>query len=157
MRDRSAEIAAIKSKGFNITTQATQNYLNPHVPLDFQNIRLNTKLIEDAILQLGDYKKANPRLADRENVIRAIANNDIRAMREISCFFYRTSGIYARILRYMAFMYRYDWFVTPYVKDTNIKDEKLLDGFTKCLDQLDNFNIFKAISPNCFLTPKLSS
>ena len=40
-------------------------------------------------------------------------------------FFYKTSGIYSRILRYMAFMYRYDWYVTPYVSDTNMKKEKI--------------------------------
>ena len=36
-------------------------------------------------------------------------------MREISNFFYKTSGIYARLCRYMAYLYKYDWFVTPYI------------------------------------------
>lgn len=143
MRNRSAEIAAIKSKGFNIATRTTQNYLDAHVPLDFQSIRLNTKQIEDATLQLGSYKKANPHLADRDNVMQAIANRDLVKMREISEYFYRTSGVYARILRYMAFMYRYDWYVTPYVNDKSVKEEKLLEGFTKCLNLLDNFGVKK--------------
>ena len=34
-------------------------------------------------------------------------------MREISDFYFKTCGIYSRILRYMAYMYNYDWFVTP--------------------------------------------
>jgi len=37
-------------------------------------------------------------------------------MIEISNFFYRTSGIYARLCRYMAYLYKYDWFITPFVK-----------------------------------------
>ena len=36
-------------------------------------------------------------------------------MREISNFFYRTSGIYSRLCRYMARLYKYDWFITPYI------------------------------------------
>ena len=36
-------------------------------------------------------------------------------MRNISNFFYKTSGIYARLCRYMAYLYRYDWFITPYI------------------------------------------
>lgn len=36
-------------------------------------------------------------------------------MREISNFFYKTSGIYARLCRYMAYLYKYDWFITPYI------------------------------------------
>ena len=36
-------------------------------------------------------------------------------MRDISNFFYKTSGIYARLCRYMAYLYKYDWFITPYI------------------------------------------
>ncbi len=36
-------------------------------------------------------------------------------MRDISNFFYRTSGIYSRLCRYMAYLYKYDWFITPYI------------------------------------------
>ena len=141
MRDRSAEIAAIKSKGFTIATRESQEI--PHAPLEFQNIRINTKQIEDAVLQLGDYKKARPDLANREVVLKAIAERDLPKLREISEFFYRASGIYARILRYMAFMYRYDWFVTPYLDDEKAKKEKLLEGFHNCLNDLDNFGVKK--------------
>ena len=66
-------------------------------------------------------------------------------MREISDFFYKTSGIYARIIRYMAFMYRYDQMITPYTKDESIKKEKLLKGFQQSLDTLDNFQVKKVL------------
>jgi len=45
----------------------------------------------------------------------AINTGDINRMREISNFFYKTSGIYSRLCRYMAYLYKYDWFITPYI------------------------------------------
>ena len=66
-------------------------------------------------------------------------------MREISDFFYKTSGIYARIIRYMAFMYRYDQMVTPYVNDEDTKKEKILKNFQLCLNTLDNFQVKKVL------------
>jgi len=38
-------------------------------------------------------------------------------MRDISNFFYKTSGIYGRLCRYMAYLYKYDWFITPYIEE----------------------------------------
>ena len=40
-------------------------------------------------------------------------------MRDISSYFYRTSGIYSRLCRYMAYLYKYDWFITPYIANCN--------------------------------------
>ena len=76
--------------------------------IDFDKIKVGAKTLDDAIIKLGDYSKINPRLADKATVLRAISTYDLPLMREISDFFYKTSGIYARIIRYMAFMYRYD-------------------------------------------------
>jgi len=65
-------------------------------------------------------------------------------MRDISNYFYRTSGIYQRLCRYMAYMYRYDWLVTPYYSDEmGKKPQKLLEGFNKALLYLDNFEAKK--------------
>ena len=140
----------IKSKGFNITSGIRQEafpsgYQQVGVPIDYNKIKIGAKNLDDAILKLGSFSKINPRLADKETVLRAIDTYDLKAMREISNFFYKTSGIYARILRYMAFMYRYDWYVTPYVNNDNLKQEKLLDGFYKSLTILDNFQVKKIL------------
>lgn len=64
-------------------------------------------------------------------------------MRDISNFYYRTSGIYNRLCRYMAYMYRYDWMVTPYVNSNSVGENKILDGFNKILNYLDNFEVKK--------------
>ena len=80
-------------------------------------------------------------------------------MREISNFFYRTSGIYSRLCRYMAYLYKYDWFITPYINgceglldidsglgnidsQTQIKErKKQFDNFFKVLKYCQNFEI----------------
>lgn len=149
MRNRVNEI---KAKGFNIvqgSQDASQEmqaaYQGLPVNLDFSKIKVGAKTLDDAVMDLGVYKKINPRCADKATVLRAIDRYDLKAMREISDFFYKTSGIYSRILRYMAFMYRYDWFVTPYVNDESMKDTKVLDGFHKCLTTLDNFGVKKKL------------
>ena len=126
--------------------------------LDFSKIKIGVKTVEDAIYNLGDLKKVNPRLGDKKEVLRAINNGDLKAMREISNFFFKTSGIYARLCRYMAYLYRYDWVITPYVNDTNIKKEKILDSFNKALFALDTFDVkafcndvaLKVVKNGCF-------
>ena len=150
MRNR---IEEIHSKGFNIIAGQLDTDLDQPtgymgIPaLDFNKIKIGAKTLDDAILKLGNYTKINPRLADKENVLRAIDTYDLKTMREISDFFYKTSGIYARIIRYMAFMYRYDWFVTPYVNEEKMKEkpDKLLEGFYGALMTLDNFSVKKVL------------
>lgn len=148
MRNRIEEIHA---KGFNINAGRLDTDLDQPTgytpPIDFNKIKIGAKTLDDAILKLGSFKKANPRLADKGTVLKAIAEYDLSTMREISDFFYKTSGIYARIVRYMAFMYRYDWFVTPYVNDDKMKDkpEKLLMGFYGSLTTLDDFGVKKTL------------
>ena len=145
MRNR---IEDIKAKGFNIITPKDTDhtqpsgYIGPPV-VDFSKIKVGAKILDDAILKLGDYKNINPRLADKATILRAIHTYDLKTMREVSDFFYKISGIYSRILRYMAFMYRYDWMITPYVNDEKTKKEKLLDGFHKSLRTLDNYQVKK--------------
>ena len=147
----------IKSKGFNIVTGSARD-IDPNQktgyqalngtsapPIDFNKIKVGAKVLEDAVLDLGNLKKINPELADKDNVLRAINNYDLKLMREISLYFYRTSGIYSRLVRYMAFMYRYDSFLTPYVNGDNVKTEKVLDGFYKGLNILDNFKVKKTL------------
>lgn len=120
-----------------IPTQA-----NGFVPVDFSKIKVGVKSLKDATLKLGDLQKINPTLAKKEVVLKAIHYGDSEKMRQISNYFYRISGIYQRLCRYMAYMYRYDWVVTPYYSK-DIKHEKLLDGFNKVLAYLDNFEAKK--------------
>lgn len=134
----------IKKKGFNMTlSQDTTDVYTPEgIPsVDFSKIKVGIKSLEDAVYNLGDYKKINPRLSDKQTILRAMHTGDLQTMKEVSNFFYKTSGIYSRLCRYMAYLYRYDWMITPYVNNDNIKDEKILDGFNKALLYLDNFEV----------------
>ena len=51
--------------------------------------------------------------------------------------------MYERLCKYFAGLYRYDWYVTPYVIDDSAKDEKVLADFSKALDYLDESGIKK--------------
>ena len=150
MKNRREEI---KKKGFAM--QPERDISEVYVPnsvketpfTDFSKIKVGIKTLDDAIFNLGELKKINPRLADKETVLRAIQSNDIITMREISNFFYKTSGIYSRLCRYMAYLYRYDWMITPYINgcafltESSVKDEKVIEGFNKALLYLDNFEV----------------
>ena len=94
---------------------ATETNDERYVPTDFSKIRIGVKTLNDAVVSLGQYKRINPRLGDKKNVLRALNTGDINTMRDISNFFYKTSGIYSRLCRYMAYLYKYDWFITPYI------------------------------------------
>ena len=86
---------------------------------------------------------------------------DYQKMREISDYFYRSSGIYGRLCRYMAYLYKYDWFVTPYIgncdglidasaglgdvdSQAQIKEKKkIFQNFFKVLNFFENFEVKK--------------
>lgn len=139
----------IKKKGFKMSfVDSTSNSetQNSFVPVDFSKIKVGAKTLEDAILDLGNYQKVDKRLARREAILKSLYDNDYAEMREISKFYFETSGIYSRLCKYMAYMYRYDWMVTPYINDEvasqKDKDTALTD-FYKILLYLDNSELKK--------------
>ena len=133
----------IKAKGFEMTSNDTRDPNNEKfVPVDFEKIKIGLKTLEDATLNnVYPLKRVDPRLADKHTVLTAIARNDLNTMRDISNFFYRVSGIYQRLCRYLAYMYRYDWMVTPYINDEKLKNNTVLETFHKVLNYLDNFGV----------------
>lgn len=145
MRKRLEEIAQIREKrNLNLcesTTPVQPEY--EHINAGFNKIKLGPSVLEDAVLDLGTYKKINKKLADKEYVVDAIQRGDLNKMREISNFYYAVNGIYARILRYMAFMYRYDWFLTPYIQDEKMKQDKVIEAVMKVLRALDSVGVKK--------------
>ena len=152
----------IKKKGFkmSLASDTSDVYTPEGIPsVDFSKIKIGIKSLDDAVFNLGDYKKINPRLANKETVLRAMHTGDLLTMKEISNFFYKTSGIYSRLCRYMAYLYRYDWLITPYINNNNdsssnkkiseigseTKDtkgnKKVLETFHNALFYLDNFEV----------------
>ena len=75
--------------------------------------------------------------------MQALFDNDINKLREISNYFYKTNGIYARLCNYVATMYRYDWYVVPEVYEESTKAEKIMKEFHKVLTFMDNTYVAK--------------
>lgn len=110
-------------------------------PRGFAKLRVGSKTLEDAILNIGSLKKTNSQMVDKANVIRALANNDANQLRDISSFFYRSSGIYNRLCRYLAYLYKYDWVITPYINNNKLQKEKIIEQFNKVLIFCDSLEI----------------
>lgn len=134
----------IKKKGFKMTFDDSANIneqINDFVPVDFSKIKIGAKTLNDAVLDLGVYTSVDKRLTRKETILRALSDNNLEEMREISRFYFETSGIYSRLCKYMAYMYNYDWMVTPYINEdtASSKDENTaLADFYKILLYLDN-------------------
>ena len=108
------KMAKIKEKGFvmNLAKDTDDRY----EPTNFGKIRLGLQTLSDATVEYGELKKINAQYATKANVLKAINDNNVEEMRAMSEFFYKTSGIYKRLCRYMAYLYKYDWFITPYLE-----------------------------------------
>ena len=112
-------------------------------PLDFSKIKVGKNILDGEITTLIDYRKSKSRKYDKEKVENAINRYDIKEMRRISEYFFETSGIYSRLCRYMAYLYRYDWLVTTQRYDDKIKDDKVIEGWIKASLYLENSDLKK--------------
>ena len=123
---------AIHSKGFEMGGTT------------YGKVKIGTKSLEDAVLNLGSIQKETKNSINKAVIYRALADNDIERLREISNYFYKTSGIYQRVCNYFATMYRYDWYVVPEVYDNkSVKEDKIVGDFHKVLTYLDNSYVKK--------------
>ena len=63
----------IKKKGFSIIREEDiQNVYGDnfeYIPTDFSKIKVGIKTLDDAILNMGELKKINPRLASKQEVL----------------------------------------------------------------------------------------
>ena len=118
--------------------------LNAGVP-EFKKIKVGVKKLDDATLDLGTFNKFRPRLpwGDKHAIFKALMENDYKTLRAFSRFFYKSNGIYKKLCEYIAFMYRYDWYIVPEILDDKTKEEKILKDFSKMLNFLDNSYIKK--------------
>ena len=129
----------IHGKGFDMV------YGN--APTDYNKVKIGLKTVEDATIQVGALrtKISGPeiRFADKRVIMTALAKKDIKTLRAISRYFYRTSGIYQKVCDYYAQMYRWDWYIVPEIYDQKLKEDKILEQFNAILNYLDNSYIKK--------------
>ena len=110
---------------------------------EYGRIKSGTKTLDDAVLNLGYIQKETRGIISKGVIYRALMDNDVEKLREISNFFYKTNGIYSRVCNYFANMYRYDWYVSAEIYDKKAKHEKIDNEFIKLLTFLDNSYIAK--------------
>ena len=84
----------IYSKGFDITSSYREIDT-----LNNSKIKVGLRKLDDAILELGSFKQCVPRniYTDKKVLFKAILENDYATLQEFSKFFYKTSGIYAKL------------------------------------------------------------
>lgn len=140
-------MATVKDKGERDCglIKGTQNTQS----MSFNKIRVGKQtLSNDVTLDLNSVFKSlqSKRPVEKEDVERAMRRNDIKEMRRISDIFFKTSGIYSRLCRYMAFLFKYDWFITPMVYDEKLRmnhNKKVIEGWYKSSRYLENSNLKK--------------
>lgn len=104
-------------------------------------MRVGMRKVDNTLVNLGSYRKINPNFGDKNFVLNAIYRHDYRTLREISDYFFESSGIYYRLCKYLATLYRYDWYVTPYTVSDKENTKKELKDFSRVLLYLDNSDI----------------
>ena len=137
MRNRQEEI---RSKGFDMIN-SRRGYEGP---IDYGKIKVGTKTLDDAVLNLGSMPKIRQDFGNKAFILQAISERNLPLIREISNYFYNTNGIYSKVCDYFAYLYRYDWYITPEIKDESEKSfEKALIDFNNILGYLDNSHVKK--------------
>ena len=127
---------AIKAKGFNMVESSGIT--------DYGKIKVGLKTLDNGILNLGSlHSTFNSRFVNKNMIIKAMDDKDISLLRDISNYFYKTSGIYEKACKYFATMYRYDWYIVPEIYDEKVKEDKIIKDFIKILNYLDNSYIKK--------------
>lgn len=117
----------------------------PRDSLDFSKIKVGKKTLTDSTFDLNQFEKRDNSFS-KKNVLDAINNKDYKELRKISNFFFTASGIYGRMCKYLAYLYRYDWYIIPYIKDNNSEkknQEKILTDFYKVLDFFEESQVSK--------------
>lgn len=117
-------------------------YEEEYQSLDFSKMKVGLRKVDNALINLGSYQKVNKNYGNKTYVLDAINKHDYNTMREISKFFYESSGIYYRLCEYLATLYRYDWYITPYITDSaKEKSNKILNEVSKVLLYLDKSEV----------------
>lgn len=119
----------------------------PAILSDYNAMRVGRKTLRDDVTITPDFfSRGAGRRYCKEDVLKAIDNNDVRVLRRISQYFYRKSGIYERLCRYVAHFYRYDWFVTPVQYDKKVSQTKVIEGWYRACEYLENSKLKQQLS-----------
>lgn len=114
--------------------------------LDFSKIKVGKTVLNGDItynpIISSRYGCEKPKYTHRD-IKHALMHRDAQELRIISEYFYNTSGIYGRLCRYMAYLYRYDYFITPIIYDNNMPESKILKQWYQAAALLDKSDLKK--------------
>lgn len=117
----------------------------PHQHVDFSKIKVGLNTLNDAVYALGTLRKANSQYSNKEYVLDQLNKGNLEELRNISNFYFRVSGIYSRLCRYLAYLYNYDWMITPYFNEQEKTNQKIRDAATEAFKEslkfLDAFEV----------------
>lgn len=120
----------IHKKGFNMGYHYKAERINGTQKIDKANINLRTII-----------SNVDDTYADKTSIVEALMNHDYKTLRAASEFYFDYNGIYKRACEYLAYLFRYDYYLIPYVNDNKLKNEKILEEFGKLSSFLDNSNL----------------
>lgn len=104
---------------------------------NFNKMKIDGVTYKNDVILTSNIQERKRIRARREDVMRALENQDAAKLREYSNLYFTMSGIYSRLCRYLAYLYRYDWFVTPIMLDHKISENKVIEGWMKGVNLLD--------------------
>lgn len=111
----------------------------------YNKIKVGAKTLkDDAFLNIDAVKAIkNGKPITKEMVNRAISRREVKTLRAISDYFFDKSGIYERLIKYMAHFYRYDIFVTPVQYKKQLPQDKVIEGWYRACYFLENSKLKK--------------
>lgn len=111
--------------------------------LDFSKIRIgNRQNLNDPVLKITDkYKGVARKYSDKEFILQKMTDHNYNELRKISNFYYESSGIYQRLCKYMAFLYRYDWYLIPHILSDSVNNDRVLKDFYKVSQYFEKSHI----------------
>lgn len=139
----------IHDKGFSMNKYSCQEIIpKDDVVVDYSKVKIGNgpvRPVTDAVINLNTaIQKVNSLYTDKATILQAIQNNDLELMREISDFYFETNGIYKRACEYLAFLYRYDFYiVTHNYRKEKANKTKILTEFQNVLKYVEDSNLKK--------------
>ena len=107
----------------------------------YNRIKVGNQYLSDDVTRLIDAMSGTNRSFTKQKVQQALAQDNIQSLRQISNYFFKTSGIYKRLCLYMANLFRYDWFIVPQRFNNIVKDAVVIENWYKASRLLEAFNL----------------
>ena len=108
---------------------------------NFAKIISSAETVKEAILELDRFKNSkNKTSIDSSSITTYLEEKDVVKLRETSIYFDGVSGVYGRLIKYMAGILTYDFMVLPYLVKTSAK-KKTVEQVEEVLRYADSLKL----------------